>query len=109
MPSTPRLVVQGACVTCAGGGGGGLTLGERRGGAGQNSAQVPKLAGSDFPRRKLRFFPRWSLWCGRGGGRRSRGGGSSYGSRPFQCNAGGGTVMRTGEYVACVHKGHVRT
>ena len=31
-------------------------------------ACVPKMARPDFPNGKFRFFPRWSLWSGRGGG-----------------------------------------
>ena len=29
---------------------------------------APKMAQSDFPCGKCRFFARWSLWSGRGGG-----------------------------------------
>ena len=42
---------------------------------------VPKMAQSDVPNSKFRFFPRWSLWLGGGGGPgqalliRGRGGG----------------------------------
>ena len=35
---------------------------------------VPKMARPDFPSRKFRFFPRWSLWSG-GGGTGVQGGG----------------------------------
>ena len=37
---------------------------------------VPKTARSDFPYCKFRFFPRWSLWSGRGG-RGVQGGGGT--------------------------------
>ena len=42
-----------------GGWGGGLGRGAK--------VCVPKIARSDFPDCKFRFFPRWSLWSGFGG------------------------------------------
>ena len=45
-------------------------MGEGRGGGGvwDPKVCVPKMARSDFPDCKFRFFPRWSLWSGEGGG-----------------------------------------
>ena len=37
------------------------------GGGGDPKVCVPKRAQSDFPNRKFRLFPRWSLWSGGGG------------------------------------------
>ena len=60
------------------GGWGRNVLEQRIGGEGGANVRVPKMAQSDFPNGKFRFFPRWSLWSWGGGG-----GGSSYGARPF--------------------------
>ena len=57
-------------------------------GVGDPKVCVPKMARSDFPHRKFRCFPRWSLWSagGGGGGRESlEGGGGVTPSPPPHC------------------------
>ena len=43
--------------------------------SGTQKVCVPKMAPPDFPNRKFRFFPRWSLWS-EGGGVQGAGGGA---------------------------------